>query len=59
MRKLLFLVNPNAGQRRVNKSLTEIIGVFNEGGYEVVSTDFAEGTAEQIVRETLALINSL
>ena len=32
---------------------------FDEGGYEVVSTDFAEGTAEQIVRETLALINSL
>ena len=32
---------------------------FDEGGYEVVSTDFAEGTAEQIVRDTLALINSL
>ena len=32
---------------------------FDEGGYEVVSTDFAEGTAEQIVRETLSLINSL
>ena len=35
MRKLLFLVNPNAGQRRVNKSLADIIGIFNEGGYEV------------------------
>ena len=35
MRKLLFLVNPNAGQRRVNKSLVEIIGIFNEAGYEV------------------------
>ena len=35
MRKLLFLVNPNAGQRRVNKFLTDIIGIFNEGGYEV------------------------
>ena len=35
MRKLLFLVHPNAGQRRVNKSLTDIIGIFNEGGYEV------------------------
>ena len=35
MRKLLLLVNPNAGQRRVNKLLTEVIGVFNEGGYEV------------------------
>ena len=35
MRKMLFLVNPNAGQRRVNKFLTEILGIFNEGGYEV------------------------
>ena len=35
MRKLLLLVNPNAGQRRVNKLLTEVIGVFNEGGCEV------------------------
>ena len=35
MRKLLFLVNPNAGQRRVNRFLTDIIGIFNEGGYEV------------------------
>ena len=32
---MLFLVNPNAGQRRVNKFLTEILGIFNEGGYEV------------------------
>mgnify|MGYP007111683489 CR=1 FL=1 len=33
MRKLLFLVNPNAGQRRVNKSLTDIIGI---GGVAVI-----------------------
>lgn len=32
---------------------------FDEGGYEVVSTDFAAGTAEQIVDATLGLINSL
>ena len=32
---------------------------FDEGGYEVVSTDFAAGTAEQIVFTTLGLINSL
>jgi len=32
---------------------------FDEGGYEVVSTDFAAGTAEQIVDATLSLINSL
>ena len=34
MRKLLFLINPNAGQRKVNKALADIIGIFNDGGYE-------------------------
>lgn len=37
MRKLLFLVNPNAGQRKVNRFLPEIITVFNAGGYEVTT----------------------
>ena len=52
MRKLLFLVNPNAGQRRVNKSLTEIIGIFNEGGYEVtVFLTNGPGSGTKIVQE--------
>ncbi|MBR5293405.1 MAG: YegS/Rv2252/BmrU family lipid kinase [Oscillospiraceae bacterium] len=52
MRKLLFLVNPNAGQRRVNKSLTEIIGIFNEGGYEVtVFLTDGPGSGTKIVQE--------
>ena len=34
MRKLLFLVNPNAGQRRAAKHLADIIGIFGDGGYE-------------------------
>ena len=52
MRKLLFLVNPNAGQRRVNKSLTEIIGIFNEGGYEVtVFLTTGPGSGSRIVAE--------
>ena len=55
MRKLLFLVNPNAGQRRVNKSLTEIIGIFNEGGYEVtVFLTNGPGSGTQIVQERAA-----
>lgn len=55
MRKLLFLVNPNAGQRRVNKSLTEIIGIFNEGGYEVtVFLTNGPGNGTQIVQERAA-----
>ena len=52
MRKLLFLVNPNAGQRRVNKSLTDIIGIFNEGGYEVtVFLTNGPGSGTGIVQE--------
>ena len=52
MRKLLFLVNPNAGQRRVNKSLTDIIGIFNESGYEVtVFMTNGPGSGTGIVEE--------
>ena len=55
MRKLLFLVNPNAGQRRVNKSLTDIIGIFNEGGYEVtVFLTNGPGNGTKIVQERAA-----
>ena len=55
MRKLLFLVNPNAGQRRVNKSLTDIIGIFNEGGYEVtVFLTNGPGSGTGIVEERAA-----
>ena len=34
MQKLLFLMNPNAGQRKAPRFLTEILSVFQEGGYE-------------------------
>ena len=55
MRKLLFLVNPNAGQRRVNKSLADIIGIFNEGGYEVtVFLTTGPGSGTKIVQERAA-----
>ena len=33
MKKLLFFVNPQAGQRRVNRFLPEIIRIFIEHGY--------------------------
>ena len=35
MKKLLFLMNPNAGQRKANKHLPELIALFNRCGYEV------------------------
>ena len=55
MRKLLLLVNPNAGQRKVNKTLTDIIGIFNEGGYEVtVFLTNGPGNGTKIVQERAA-----
>lgn len=52
MGKLLFLVNPNAGQRRVNKSMVEIIGIFSEAGYEVtVFLTTGPGSGIRIVEE--------
>lgn len=35
MKKMLFIVNPYAGTRKANKVLTEIITIFNRGGYDV------------------------
>ena len=35
MKKLLFIMNPNAGVRRANRFLTEILTVFNRADYDV------------------------
>lgn len=35
MKKLLFILNPYAGQRKANRLLTEIVEVFNRADYEV------------------------
>ena len=35
MKKLLFILNPYAGQRKANRFLTEIVEIFNRTGYEV------------------------
>lgn len=35
MKKLLFILNPFAGQRKANKLLTEIVEIFNRADYEV------------------------
>ena len=37
MKKLLLIVNPHAGQRKVGKHLTEIIDIFNRADYEVIA----------------------
>lgn len=35
MKKMLFIMNPFAGQRRANRYLAEILTAFNRGGYDV------------------------
>jgi len=37
MKKMLFVVNPYAGMRKVNKYLADIIGIFNRSGFDVIS----------------------
>lgn len=35
MKKMLFVMNPYAGQRRANRYLTDILTIFNRAGYDV------------------------
>ena len=37
MKKMLFVMNPYAGQRRANRYLADILAVFNRAGYEVTT----------------------
>ncbi len=37
MKKLLLIVNPHAGQRKVGKHLADIIDIFNRADYEVIA----------------------
>ncbi len=51
MKKLLFILNPVAGQKKANKSLPEIVMLFNQVGYEVIThvTD-SSGSATRAVQ---------
>ncbi len=52
MKKLLFVMNPNAGMKKANKVLPEILQEFNRAGYEVVTyITSCGGEAEKIVGE--------
>lgn len=52
MRKLLFIVNPCAGQKKILKSLAEVIGIFNQSGWEVtVYITAAAGDGTRIAQE--------
>lgn len=51
MPNMLFVVNPNAGQRRIKRHLTDIISIFNQAGYQVdVHITSGPGEAIQVVQ---------
>ncbi len=52
MKKMLFVMNPYSGQRRANRYLTEIIGLYNRAGYEVmIHMTAGPGDASRVVGE--------
>ncbi|MBO5891116.1 MAG: YegS/Rv2252/BmrU family lipid kinase [Oscillospiraceae bacterium] len=52
MKKMLFIVNPCAGKRRIKKYLIKILDIFNRADYEVVTFITArQGDCAQIARE--------
>ena len=52
MRKMLFVMNPFAGQRRANRFLVDILTIFNRAGYEVtVHITAGTGDATQVVAQ--------
>lgn len=56
MKRMLFVMNPYAGQRKANRHLTDILTVFNRADYEVIThmtagTGDATHIVEQLARE--------
>jgi diacylglycerol kinase family enzyme len=52
MKRMLFVVNPCAGQRKINRYLTEILAIFNRADYEVVvHVTSGVGDASYVVQE--------
>jgi YegS/Rv2252/BmrU family lipid kinase len=52
MKRMLFLMNPYAGQRKANRHLADIITIFNRAGYEVlVHMTSGMGDAARVAQE--------
>ena len=52
MKKLLFIMNPFAGQKKANKVLPEVLMVFTEAGYEIqVAMTTGPGAATRLAAE--------
>ena len=52
MKRMLFIMNPYAGQRKANRHLSDILTIFNRAGYEVIVHRTAgTGDAEKVARQ--------
>lgn len=52
MKRMLLVVNPSAGQKRVKRYMTEIIDIFNRAEYQVdVHITARQGEAIQVVQQ--------
>ena len=55
LKKMLFIMNPYAGQRKAAKNLAQILEIFNRGGYAVtVYMTAGPGDGEKAAREMAA-----
>ena len=51
MKKMLFILNPNAGQRKANRYLAEILSIFNRADYDVqVYVTAGRGEAMEVAK---------
>ena len=58
MKKMLFIMNPYSGMRRAARYLSDIIGLFNRNGYEVIThMTGAQGEAIEVVERTAAHVD--
>ena len=60
MKKMLFILNPHAGQRKANRLLMEIIEIFNRADYEVtVHITAKQGDAQEMAQRYAAQMDMI
>ena len=60
MKKILFIMNPFAGQRRANRYLADILTMFNRAGYDVtVYMTAGPGDGARVVEEKAAQMDTV
>ena len=58
VKKMLFIVNPCAGTRRVNRYMLQILDIFNRAGYEVITyITTKSGDCTRIARERASQVD--